>query len=338
MTSLPDLRHFMGTLSLKKAANASVLLHSYFRSRLTGDPRIPAWPFTISVEPTTHCNLRCPECPSGLRSFSRATGRIELPLFKKIIDEMQDHLIFLYFYFQGEPFLHPQFSDMIRYASARGVYTVTSTNGHYLNDDRAKETVESGLSRIIISVDGTTQESYAQYRKGGRLDIVLEGALRLAHWKRKLQSHAPHIIFQMIVFRHNEKETEEFRHLAKAFGADEVLLKTAQIYNADNAGKMLPEKEKFSRYVFSGNRLMLKHPLHNRCWKLWHSSVITWDGKVVPCCFDKDARYVMGDLTNQSFREVWNSAPYLQFRRKLLHSRQTIDICSNCSEGALVWA
>jgi radical SAM protein with 4Fe4S-binding SPASM domain len=71
---------------------------------------------------------------------------------------------------------------------------------------------------------------------------------------------------------------------------------------------------------------------------MWHSCVITWDGKVVPCCFDKDAKFVLGDLTQQTFEEIWNGKKYQDFRKSLLYSRQEIEICKNCTEGTSVWA
>ena len=83
--------------------------------------------------------------------------------------------MYLIFYFQGEPYLNPDFLDMVKYASGKKIYTATSTNAHYLNDANARRTIESGLDRLIISIDGTTQETYQQYRVGGHLNKVLEG-------------------------------------------------------------------------------------------------------------------------------------------------------------------
>src|SRR5205085_9820154 len=124
-------------------------------------------PISIGIEPTTSCNLRCPECPSGLRSFTRPTGMLDESLFKKVIDELRDTHTYLTFYFQGEPYLHPDFLSLVRYAADRKIFTSTSTNAHYLNDANARATIESGLDRLIISIDGTTQETYESYRVGG---------------------------------------------------------------------------------------------------------------------------------------------------------------------------
>lgn len=262
-----------------------------------------------------------------------------MDLFKKAVDETERHLVYLYLYFQGEPYLHPQFSELVRYASVKGIYTVTSTNAHFLDEQNAKETVESGLSRLIISIDGTTQESYEKYRIGGSLEKALQGTRNIVQWKKMLRSATPHLIFQFVVFSHNENEVEHVYRLAKEYGVDEVKIKTAQIYDFENGSKLLPVNEKYSRYTLQTNNFyQIKNDLLNHCWKLWHSCVMTWDGKIVPCCFDKDAKYVMGDLKNESFREVWNGKLYAEFREKLMRSRREIDICANCSEGTQVWA
>ena len=333
-----DTFTFLKNLSAEKLLNANKVLSSFYLSRLTGNPVHGGLPFTISIEPTTHCNLRCPECVSGLRAFTRPTGFLEKPLFEKIIEETHQHLLYLYLYFQGEPYLNPDFFELVNFAAQKKIYTVTSTNAHFLDDESAQKTVESKLSRIIISVDGIAEETYSKYRVGGNLQKVLDGTKRLVKWKHKLNSKTPQIIFQMVVFRHNEHEIPELYKLAADAGIDDVKLKTAQIYDHENGSDLIPLNEKFSRYhKLPNGKFKIKNELLNHCWKMWHSCVITWDGKVLPCCFDKDATHVMGDVRTQNFKEIWNGKPYLDFRNKLLRSRNEIEICKNCSEGTKVW-
>lgn len=296
-------------------------------------------PISISFEPTTSCNLRCPECPSGLRAFSRPTGMLKKDFFSETIDQISKDLTYLVFYFQGEPYLNTDFLNMVEYASSKKIYTATSTNAHYLNDAAAKRTVESGLDRLIISIDGTTQDTYQQYRVGGKLDKVLEGAANVVKWKKELKSRTPFIIFQFLVVRHNEHQIDEVKALAKKIGVDQVRLKTAQVYDYENdPNKLIPVNAKYSRYKKNKEgKMEYRGNNANHCWRLWHDPVITWDGAVVPCCFDKDAQHKLGDLKNQSFKELWHNGNYSQFRSKVLQSRKNIDICANCSEGVKVW-
>jgi radical SAM protein with 4Fe4S-binding SPASM domain len=318
--------------------NAAGVLSSYHYSKWTGRPRPMAMPISISIEPTTSCNLRCPECPSGLRSFTRPTGMLKNDLFHRIIHELYPTLSYLTFYFQGEPYLNPRFLEMVRYASSKGIYTATSTNAHYLSDEIARTTVESGLDRLIISIDGTTQETYESYRIGGSLAKVIEGTKSILSWRRKLKSKTPYVVFQFLVVKPNEHQVGAVRALARELGVDHVALKSAQIYDFEKGSPLIPDNPDFSRYKKTDDgRYAIKNGMLNHCWKMWNSCVITWDGQVVPCCFDKDAHHVMGDLNTQSFEEIWFSEKYNAFRAVLLNSRKEIEMCRNCTEGTRVW-
>lgn len=336
--NLKDGLNFISKLTIPRLWNSGKVVSSYFYSRLSGKAKLPALPISISIEPTTSCNLRCPECPSGLRSFTRPTGMLEKGLYEKVINELAPALSYLIFYFQGEPYLHPQLLDMVTYASKRKIYTATSTNAHYLNDKAARKTVESGLDRLIISIDGTDQETYAAYRVGGKLSKVIEGTQNIIRWKRELKSATPHVIFQFLVVRPNEHQIDDVYRMADELGVDEVALKTAQIYDYKNGSDLIPLNEKYARYKKGKKGYEIKNNLLNHCWKMWHSCVITWDGKVVPCCFDKDAHFVLGDLNENTFQEIWQSQKYANFRQSLLKSRSEIEICQNCTEGTKVWA
>jgi radical SAM protein with 4Fe4S-binding SPASM domain len=335
---ISDGINFISKQSPKRLANMAKVFSSFKISKATGTVNHHGMPISISVEPTTSCNLRCPECPSGLRSFTRPTGMMKKELFESIVDQLPE-LSYLIFYFQGEPFLHTSLLDMIRYASSKKIYTATSTNAHFLNDESARQTVESGLDRLIISIDGTTQEVYQSYRVGGKLDKVIEGTKSILNWKQKLKSKTPHVIFQFLVVKPNEHQIEEVKTLAKQLGVDEVKLKTAQVYDFQNGSDLIPSIDKYARYKKNeSGSYSIKNNLSDECWKMWHSCVITWDGKIVPCCFDKDARFVMGDLTKNSFEEIWKGAKYDSFRNTLFTARSSIEMCRNCTEGAKTFA
>jgi len=252
--NLKDNLNLISKLTPKRAWNITKVLSSYYISQWRKKPTQWGLPISISIEPTTSCNLRCPECPSGLRSFTRPTGMLKEDFYKNIIDELHRQLMYLIFYFQGEPYLNPQFLEMVKYASDKKIYTATSTNAHYLNDENAKQTIESGLDRLIISIDGTTQETYSSYRIGGKLEKVLEGAKNVVKWKKELKSKTPHIIFQFLVVKPNEHQIEEVKKLGKEIGVDEVRLKTAQVYDYENdPNQLIPTVEKYSRYKRNKN-------------------------------------------------------------------------------------
>ncbi|HWB62540.1 MAG TPA: SPASM domain-containing protein, partial [Chitinophagales bacterium] len=149
----------------------------------------------------------------------------------------------------------------------------------------------------------------------------------------------PHIVFQFLVVQPNEHQIEEVKKLGKDLGVDEVKLKTAQVYDFENGNELIPTIEKYSRYKKGTNgKWQIKNALLNHCWKLWHSCVVTWDGRITPCCFDKDAKHELGQLGEQKFETIWKGEAYRGFRTSVIKSRSEIDICTNCSEGTKVWA
>jgi radical SAM protein with 4Fe4S-binding SPASM domain len=331
--------NYISKLTFRRIINALKVVFSFYLSKYSKRPIQWGLPIAISIEPTTSCNLRCPECPSGKREFTRPTGMLNESFLKKTIDELYKDVFYLTFYFQGEPYLNPDFLEMVSYASSKRIYTSTSTNAHFMSDENARKTILSGLDRLIISIDGTTQETYEQYRIGGDLKKVIEGTENIIKWKKKLNSRTPHIIFQFLVVRPNEHQIKDVEVLAKKLKVDEVRFKTAQIYDYENGNELIPTQEKFSRYKQEQDgSYSIKNNLNNHCWKLWHATVITWDGLIVPCCFDKDAKHQLGDLKRKTFQEVWKSSEYNTFRGSVLKSRSEIDICKNCTEGTKVWA
>lgn len=264
---------------------------------------------------------------------------MDLDLLDKILAEVRDHCMYINFYFQGEPYLNPQFLEMVSRCKKHRIYSATSTNGHFLSFDKARETVESGLDRLIISIDGLDQRTYESYRREGELEKVITGTRNIIHWKKALKSTTPHVIFQFLVVRPNEHQVKDVQRLADELGVDEVRFKTAQIYDFENGSPLIPQQEKYSRYRLGAKgKWVIKNPLDNHCWRMWSGCVVTWDGRVVPCCFDKDAQHSMGTLGERSLREIWNNELYRDFRAGILRSRSEVEMCRNCSEGTTVWA
>jgi radical SAM protein with 4Fe4S-binding SPASM domain len=330
---LKDSINLLRRITPRRLINLVSLFSSYYLSRITGKMILWGNPFTISLEPTTSCNLRCAECPSGQKKFTRDTGNISVAMYHQVIDQLQPDLFYLILYFQGEPYIHPLFFRMVEYAREKNIYTATSTNAHFLTDQMAKQTVESGLDRLIISLDGLDQETYEKYRAGGSFEKVVEGARNLVKWKRELRSATPYIILQCIVFRTNEHQIPGLRKLAREIGADRFELKSAQVYDFIEGNPLIPVNESLSRYKKRlDGKYVIDNPMNNHCLRMWRGCVITWDGLVVPCCFDKDATHHLGDLKKEVFRDIWRGETYNSFRRKLFSGRKEIDICRNCTE------
>ena len=323
---------YLKKLNFVKLFNILKYEISYVFSLITRRPVRLNYPLSLSVEPLNFCNLHCPQCPAGTDSLQRKKGVMDFSTFKRIIDESGKYLLNLFLYFQGEPFLNKDIFKMIEYANTKKIVTVTSTNGHYFTDENISNLIKSGLDIIIISLDGTTQDVYEKYRIGGNFDKVIKGIKMLVEAKQKAKSKKPFIELQFIVFSHNEHQMHEFKNLAKELKVDNYSFKSAQVYDYETNNYLLPKNKKYSRYIFKNGKWQMKKKIKNRCPRLWNSSVITWDGYVLPCCFDKDAKYLFGNIKNQDFKQIISGESFKKFAKTVLINRKSIDICNNCTE------
>jgi len=329
----PYYFQLLKSLNLRRIINLAAVETSYLLSRIVRKPLLVGNPWSASIEPTTSCNLRCTECPTGMRSLSRAKGTMDLNVFRKILDKLSPDLIYLTLYFQGEPMLNPQFPEMVKLARDQRVFVSTSTNGHYLDTENADLIIRSGLNHLIISLDGLDQQSYEKYRVNGDYQTVVNGIKRLVEAKKALHSKSPFIELQFIVMRHNEHQMNQMRDFARQSGVDKLSFKTAQVYNFDSESTIIPTVKEKSRYrQKSDGSWVMANKIRNRCHRIWSSLVVTWDGKVVPCCYDKNADHLAGNLLDEPLSEIWKSQHHKAFRRQVLKNRSGIDICRNCGE------
>ncbi len=291
-------------------------------------------PLGISVEPTNLCNLKCKECPTGMEILKRPKGHIDNDLAKKLLSELSPKLTTVIFYFQGEPFINKDVYELINFASEKKVYSITSSNGHYFTRENVQKIINSGLDKLIISMDGTTQEIYEKYRVTGSLEKVIDGIKLLVSEKQIEKSKLPKLVLQFLVTAKNEHQVNDAKKIAKELNVDQISFKTAQIYDFKNGNPLIPKNDKYSRYKEQKDgSYQIKSKLKNRCWRMWSQPVVTSTGDVVPCCFDKDANYKIGNLNDNNFKEIWQSEKYQNFRKMVFKDRKSIDICRNCTEG-----
>lgn len=320
-------------LSFRKVFNYLQLYLSYRFSITKPVFKTHLLPAFISVEPTDVCQLQCPECPVGVRHENiKNAFQLNESVFRKTIDELQSTLLHVIFYFQGEPLLNKNVSDYINYAHKKNIYTSTSTNAQALNAEFAEKLVRSGLDKLIVSIDGSTQEVYEKYRVGGKLQKAIDAVRYVQNWKEKLQSVTPIIEIQFVVFKTNEHQISDMRALAKELKVERLVFKTAQLYDFEHGHPLLTTIEKHARYSLGGDgKYHIKSELPNRCHRLWTGAVINSKGDLVPCCFDKDSKYKFGNVTDQSFSGTWHNTRAFNFRKSILENRKQFDICRNCT-------
>lgn len=322
--------------TIKRFLNATSILTSFSISRIIRKPIVWGMPLTYSIEPTNLCNLKCPECPSGTGELTRALGLMTVENFRKIIDEMSETGFYIQLFFQGEPYLNKNLFEMISYAQSKNIYVSVSTNGNLISAKNIDTFSEHLPDKIIFSLDGLDEISYQNYRVGGTFKQADEALQLIVEAKRKLDLHKPFIELQFIVMNQNEHLLEEVKAYANRRSVDRLVFKTMQISSYENALKFLPGKSDYSRYILSKGSYKLKGNYKDHCFALWRTGVITWDNKMVPCCFDKDASYVLGNINKTPIKEIWKSEFYQKFRLGLLQNRKAINMCSNCTEGLKV--
>jgi radical SAM protein with 4Fe4S-binding SPASM domain len=328
--------HFTN-VSRKKIINACLGETSlYFK------PSRPwAMPAHLQVEPSTRCNLHCALCPvsSGLK---RPQGFMDFELFTKSIDQTGDHVFTLLLWDWGEPFLNPSIFEMIDSARRKDLRVACSTNGHLFADPRmAERVVQSKLDTLIFAVDGVTQETYARYRQGGNLERVLSGIRNVVAQKQKLGVSGPLINFRFIVMRHNEHEVPRLREVCRSLGVDALTLKTLNhrlhdpYWDDQRTGRvedeMIPRESGYQRFrtVQPGGQAIRRK--HNPCKQFWNTPCLHWEGSVVPCTFDPEDRFKLGDLKRQSFREIWTGDAYSTIRRAFRRNWGQMELCGECS-------
>jgi radical SAM protein with 4Fe4S-binding SPASM domain len=315
--------------SFIKPLNAIISGYSYFLSRIAEQSDISGMPVAVGIEISGQCNLRCPECFSGSGLMTRPGGFMEIELFVKIINELRPYLYNINLYFQGEPMLHPRFFDFLEIS--QGTKVTVSTNGHYLSEENSEKLARSGLKKIIVSLDGIDRETYSLYRQGGEFEKVISGIKNVSKVIRNIGSSLK-LEIQFLVNRHNETQISSVSRFSKEVNAA-LKLKSMQIINNDQIDYWIPDDKKYQRYRKNNSDYAIKNTFRNHCLRLWLNPVVTWDGKVVPCCFDKNADNIMGNLKDMSFRTIWNGEKYKIFRNSVLKDRKSIEICRNCTSG-----
>lgn len=297
-------------------------------SHLTFAPALPTY---ITIEPTNLCDQKCPICETGAGVLNRPQGLISLENFKKIIDKIHSYTNGILFYFMGEPFLNRDAYEMIKYAKSKNIFVESCTNGNLVD---GKKLVDSGIDEISFQIGGTTQETHQIYRVGGNLEKTINN-IKDAVRRKKETGAKTNIVLGFIVMKHNEHQVNDFWKLSKELGVDRGEIVNPCVNTYQEGKKFLTQNRKYWIYnkeLFEKKEILkpLKVP-HNSCWWVWHTTVITWDGNVVPCCRDPKAKYIMGNIFKEDLKDIWNNKKYQGFRKQILTNQKNIPLCRLCS-------
>lgn len=295
---------------------------------LCGRIRVRHMPMFVSVEPANICQLRCPECPVGQRANSaNAQHFMSMPVWQRVVEQVAPYAYTMQFYFQGEPLLHNDLPQMIAQAHGKGLYTIVSTNAQAMTSDLADKLAAAGLNRIIVSMDGLTPETYNSYRVGGNIDKCRQTLLWLRQAKQRYNKRMI-IELQCLRLRTNEHEWQTFKQQYRVMGADRLVLKTAQLYDYADGHPLMPSDNRYCRYEKAGDGRYHRKRLRKACFRVWSGCVITTDGTVLPCCYDKSAQYAYGNIMNTDLRMLFTSEKARTFRQAAW--REQPFICKEC--------
>lgn len=304
---------------------------------LFGIVRVRHLPTFVSIEPANYCQLRCPECPVGQGHAKRPAQRMSWEVYERILEEIQASAHTIQFYFQGEPLLHPLLPKMIALARENHLFTTVSTNAQALTQDMAQALVQSGLNRIIVSIDGFTQSTYEAYRVGGSLEKALAGLQYLSQ-ARKDNHSTICIELQVLRLKTNEEEWQWIQKHYRSLGATRLVFKTAQLYDYTNGHPLMPSQTQYARYrkdadghYYLHRSFLRRHWFNTPCARLWSGCVITTTGEVLPCCYDKAGDHTLGSIITTPLATLWHSTQANSFRHKVLHHSQHIPICRECN-------
>lgn len=276
------------------------------------------FPLNLDIESVSACNLKCIMCPWHGNMFSKYNlpapkkDRMKMELFKKIIDEGEKYnLPAIKLNYRGEPLLHPQLGEMIRYAKNHGVIEVMfNTNGLALNDARIRKLIDAGLDRILFSFDGATKETYEKIRVGSNYDIVVRNIRRFVEIRDELGLKIPSIRVQMCAQPNNIPELKMFVDMWK------------DVVNRIGFGLLKDPNE-------------VMHAERFPCPQIFQRLIICYDGEVRLCCGDwnGDLSMPIGNLNeHKSIHDIWINHPYLKKIREthLAGKSVEIDVCSRC--------
>ncbi len=314
---------------LQRLRDIKILWNTFLRgwSYFRGDEISVGYPTITSLEPTNFCPMSCRMCPRT-EYMTRKIGYMDLGLYKKIIDQAKGQTQYLGIQLFGDSVFHPKIWEMVDYAEERGIKIMVSTNPTSLSRQKVDDLLKSKLSNLVLSMEGTNDETYKYYR-GPRADyeLALKNIEYLCRRKTELGLGRPFITIRMIKMKLTEGEYADFRKLWENYpGINEATIKSFSTYGGMyfSINQSASEEQKSGRF---------KNPNTYPCRDPWINVTVLWDGRVVPCCIDVDGYNVVGDLSTQSLEEIWNGPKMRELRRQHITGKYGDNkFCKYCRE------
>tara|TARA_Y100000310_G_C20697231_1_gene826562 strand:- start:336 stop:1340 length:1005 start_codon:yes stop_codon:yes gene_type:complete len=283
--------------------------------------RLEHTPPELNIEVTNHCNSNCVFCPRD--KMSRKAGVMDLSLFKKIIgDAVKFGVKKTTLSFMGEPLLDNSFFEKVSFAKENGLDLTVFSNATLIDEAKAEEIVNSGLDYITISLDAQNEKTFHEIRKGSSFADAKAGVKNLLLKRQELGSTKPVVSLNFIVTNANKAEVNEFERE----WSEQV----------DGINFAFPRNFASAIQLNEDSPHLSQNKVKWPCKQLWTGLFITWDGLVVRCCEDFDAKHVLGDVSKQSLADIWNGMSLKELRKQQLELKK-IGICENCGRKTVWW-
>lgn len=273
------------------------------------------FPNYISIEPVSACNLRCVMCYQSDNTFTgnqTFMGMMKLDLFKKIIDEASSNgTKAITLASRGEPTLHPQLSEMLEYCSGKFLEIKLNTNATKLTEKLIHKILQSGITDIVFSVDSYTKENYEKIRLKGIFDEVLNNIKKFKEIKDTFYPDLKIATRVSGVQVDKNQDPELFKNFWEKHVDHVVMVPMSPWWDTYNNSTSIAGKD--------------------TCGFLWQRINIWYDGKCNPCDTDYKSTLCVGDLNENSIKEIWHSEKYTKIRdMHLTKNRQNCYPCDRC--------
>jgi MoaA/NifB/PqqE/SkfB family radical SAM enzyme len=316
-------------------------------------------PVCLYLEVTNRCNLLCETCPRTFEDLEPPAD-MSWALFTKIVDQVPE-ISRVVMHGVGEPMLVKNLPDMIRYLKARNIYTLFNTNGTLLTPRKQRELIETGLDELRVSLDAADAKTFLAVRGKDFFNRIVRNISSFTSLQKEIGAEKPLVSMWLTGLKETIGQLPDFVRLAAEIGVREVHLQRlvfdeagfglaraasalfeqtrAEEEEAVGAAQAVAKSLGVTLNASGGTEpgLSLKQADDKpwaTCRRPWSLMYFTAHGRALPCCIAPfSARgyenYTLGDATQQSLRDIWNSPAYQHFRTALL-SDAPPKPCENC--------
>jgi MoaA/NifB/PqqE/SkfB family radical SAM enzyme len=346
------------------SATRSIDPHRYHEAAEVDGPVATRPPVCLYLETTNRCNLLCTTCP---RTYAELEPPADMSweLFTRIVDQLPN-IARAVLHGVGEPMMVRELPRMIRYLKERGAYVLFNTNGTLLTPRKGRELSENGLDELRVSLDAADATTYLEVRGKDFFERILRNVRAFTEMQAHENLALPRVSMWLTGLRETVTQLPAFIRVAHSAGVKDVYLQRLVYFGENAIGLARPDQALFEkltreesgylaeaealaaslgmRFCASGAATEAGASLRKTgdpnpwslCRRPWTVMYFTANGRALPCCIAPFSQrgyenYTLGDATQETLQQMWNSARYRDFRAALLSERPPA-CCASCGE------